>query len=157
MASLKDIAKVATGVSLVAKEAIRRSGSESVIKAAVLSAADVAGITRGKLRSFEAQNPNTDNTNHTSSVIYFTDESPHEIPASVPEAVQTPIADANVPLPAPSASPDSDPLTSSDQGPRIGAASTSNASVVDGTVIPRSQRKPRERRVPTTPFSRAIG
>lgn len=144
MASLKDIARVANGVSLVAKEAINRSRTDSIIKAALLSAADAAGITKGKLRPFEPQTPTTDDTvNHGTSIIYFTDESPHDIDA-----------DANVPLPAPSTSTSSDldPLISSDQAPPTAAPSTSN-----GTLIPPNQRKPRERRVPTTPFSRALG
>ncbi|KAL8527105.1 hypothetical protein ACS0TY_005104 [Phlomoides rotata] len=181
MASLKDIARVVNGVSLVAKEAINRTRSESIIKAAVLSAADAAGITKGKLRSFEAQTPNTNHASTGSSIIYFQDESPHDIPASVSrEALQTPDADANVPLPAPSdplissdqgpprTGAPSDPLVSSDQGPRTGAPSdplvsldqgprTGAPSTSNGTVTPRNQRKPRERRVPATPFSRAIG
>ncbi|KAI3449319.1 hypothetical protein Pfo_005984 [Paulownia fortunei] len=169
MVSLKDIARVLNGLSLVAKEGISRSKSaplETVIKAAVLSAADVAGLTKGKLRSLETQTPQIDSTDYahrnTGSVIYFTDEPPDDISAPKSEAPPMPDPDASV-LPqtaAPSTSDASvvpDSQTSVDADPRPGAPSTSNAAVVDGSVTPWKQRKPRERRVPSTPFSRAIG
>ncbi|KAK6118157.1 hypothetical protein DH2020_048141 [Rehmannia glutinosa] len=170
MVSLKDIVRVVNGLSLVAKEGISRSKSaslETVIKTAVLSATDVAGLTKGELRSLETHTPQIDSTDYvhtnTGSVVYFKEDEPlDDISAPNPQAPPTPEADASV-LPqiaahsTSNASVDSDSLTSVDADPRPGAPSTSSAAAVNAAVNSWKHRKPRERRVPSTPFSRALG
>ncbi|XP_012836433.1 PREDICTED: uncharacterized protein LOC105957058 [Erythranthe guttata] len=87
MVSLRDIAKVLDGLSLVAKEGISRSNTvplETAIKAAVLSVVDVAGLTKGKLRQID--NVHRDTGNDT--VIFFTDHvlAPNSHPPPTPGA-----------------------------------------------------------------------
>ncbi|KAL8054543.1 hypothetical protein ABFX02_04G000600 [Erythranthe guttata] len=174
MVSLRDIARVLDGLSLVAKEGISRSNTvplETAIKAAVLSVADVAGLTKGNLRQID--NAHRDTGNDT--VIFFTDH----VPAPNSHPPPTPGADATVLLNIGS-SMDPDSQTSVDLYPPPDASSTSNATIVDGAVIPETsvdsaapstsnttavngavtplkQRRLRERKVPSTPFSRAMG
>ncbi|EYU38463.1 hypothetical protein ABFS82_14G073400 [Erythranthe guttata] len=179
MVSLRDTARVLDGLSLVAKEGISRSNTvplETAIKAAILSVSDVVGLTKGKLRQI-------DNDVHrhtvTDSVIFFKDH----VPASNSHPPPTPGADATVLLNIGS-SMDPESQTSVDVYPPPGALSTSNATIVDGAVIPETsvdvclqsaapstsnttavngvvtplkQRRLRERKVPSTPFSRAMG
>ncbi|KAL7124810.1 hypothetical protein ABFS83_14G074000 [Erythranthe nasuta] len=180
MVSLRrDMARVLDGLSLVAKEGISRCNTvplETAIKAAVLSVSDVVGLTKGKLRQI-------DNDVHrhtvTGSVIFFKDH----VPASNSHPPPTPGADATVLLNIGS-SMDPDSQTSVDVYPPPDAFSTSNATIVDGAVIPETsvdvclqsatpstsnttavngvitplkQRRLRERKVPSTPFSRAMG
>ncbi|PIN20115.1 hypothetical protein CDL12_07212 [Handroanthus impetiginosus] len=168
MVSLKDIARVVNGLSLVAKEGISRSRSaqlETLMKAAILSATDIAGLTKGKLRTLDIQTPRIDSTDNarrdTGSVVYFTDESLDNISGPKFEAPAAADADASVhPIATPStsnASMDADSRSSVDADSPAGASSTSNDAVLDGAIAPWKQRKPRERRVPSTSFSRAIG
>ncbi|GFP93642.1 aarf domain-containing protein kinase 4 [Phtheirospermum japonicum] len=84
MVSLKEIARVANGLSLVAKEGINGARLETLIKSAVLSAADVAGLTKGNVRTIETHKPppisRIDDDDDSAggggggSVVYFTDE-----------------------------------------------------------------------------------
>lgn len=169
MVSLKDIARVVNGLSLVAREGVSRSRSaqlKTLIKASILSAADVAGLTKGKLRSLDTQTPQVESGDdahkNPGSVVYFTDESPADISAPKSEAQAKPDADSSVlrQIVAPStsnASMDADVQTPVDADLQTDAPSTSNAAIMDGVVTTWKQRKPRERRVPSTPFSRAIG
>ncbi|KAL0420195.1 UNVERIFIED_CONTAM: protein ABC transporter 1, mitochondrial [Sesamum radiatum] len=161
MISLKDIARLVNGLSLVAKEGVslpRSAQLETLIKASVLSAADFAGLTRGKLRRLDTQvDSSADAHRNTGSVVYFTDDADNPPPKS--EAQAKPDADASVQMVAPSTSNgsvDADFQTSVDAD-RQDVPSTSNTGIVDGVVSTSKQRKPRERRVPSTPFSRAIG
>lgn len=173
MMSLKDIARVVDGLSLVAKEGIsRRSNTfqlETVIKTAVLSVADVAGLTKGTLRTLDTQILPIDSTDHahtnTGNVIFFTGESARDVSAHNSDAPPALDADSDARvLPktdtASTLTASMDPDTQDSLNlidPRTGAPSTSNATVVDGAVTPSKQRRPRERRVPSTPFSRAMG
>ncbi|KAL0436058.1 UNVERIFIED_CONTAM: protein ABC transporter 1, mitochondrial [Sesamum radiatum] len=164
MISLKDIARLVNGLSLVAKEGVslpRSAQLKTLIKASVLSAADFAGLTRGKLRSLDIRAPQVDSSDdaHTNagSVVYFTNYANNPPPKS--EAQAKPDADASVQMVAPSTSNgsvDADFQTSVDADQQD-VPSTSNAAIVDAVVSTSMQRKPRERRVPSTPFSRAIG
>lgn len=163
MVPLKDIARVVNGLSLVAKEAIGRRSADTLIKGALLSATDAAGLTKGNLRILDTPRTHTDNNNNNShgdtgsSVVYFDnhnrnndkDEWPHDASETLP----TPAADAAVALPIPSTSnPDSHSQTES-YDPSTSTRAPSTVIDVDGN----HRRKPRERRVPSTPFSRAIG
>lgn len=162
MAPLKDIARVVNGLSLVAKEAIARGSADTLIKGALLSATDAAGLTKGNLRSLDTprthihNNNNNDNKNHgdtggSSSIVYFDNRNRNNDDDA--DTLPTPVADAAVALPAPSTSnPDSHSQTAFD-APSTSASAPSAVIDVDGN----HRRKPRERRVPSTPFSRAVG
>ncbi|GER45868.1 ABC1 protein [Striga asiatica] len=169
MVSVKDVVRVVDGLSLVAKEGISRSKGAPLIKIAVLSAADIAGITKGKLRTLEKPQTDSSGDAHTnaggSSIVYFTDGKP--VPVVLPQIPNPPESETNplghsvdhkpvldvpsrIPPTSESQTIDSD---RDDSQALVGAIGppTSNA------VKPEKQRKPRERRVPSTPFSRAIG
>lgn len=168
MDALKDIARVVNGLSLVAKEAIAPRRLNALIKGAILSATDVAGLTKGNIRTLDISRAHSDDINYStnhhahgdvgSSVVYFDNQNRNynakdESPGEASEAPPTPVADSALPLPAPSTSnPDSHSHS------EIAAPSTSTrapAPLVDADGNRR--RNPRERRVPSTPFSRAIG
>ncbi|KAH6777460.1 ABC transporter 1 [Perilla frutescens var. frutescens] len=144
MVPLKDIARVVDGLSLVAREAIGRRPLDVLIKGALLSATDVAGLTKGNLRTLDTpprthidDDINNKDNNSSSSVVIFDNHNDDEAP-------ETPLADAALPPPPPPPPPDPDSNSQT-------APSTSSR-----TPAPLG-RKPRERRVPSTPFSRAIG
>ena len=162
MVPLKDIARVVNGLSLVAKEAIRRPSADTLIKGAILSATDAAGLTKGNLRTLEIPRAQTDNSNGNnshantgSSVVYFDNhnrDTDKDRDVSESDTLPTPAADAAVDLPVASTSnPDSHSRTEFDAP---SATSTRAPSAVDANS---RRRKPRERKVPSTPFSRAIG
>ncbi|KAG8389636.1 hypothetical protein BUALT_Bualt02G0249600 [Buddleja alternifolia] len=159
MVSWKDVARVVNGLSLVAKEGTGRSQSgqlETLIKAAILSATDITGLTKGKLHHVDTRTPQVDNTDDASqnkgSVIYFTDESANEIFTPHSEAQPKPNSTVIVQVATPSTI-----STTMDGAPQAGAPSSSTAAVVDGAATTSKQRKPRDRRVPSTSFSRALG
>ncbi|KAF3632304.1 putative protein notum -like protein [Capsicum annuum] len=176
MPFLKDIARLADGLSLVAKEAISRQrpidgGSnnlQSLIKTTLLSATDLTGLTKGKVQKFDKEIDA--NSNDKQSVVYFTDEKPSTSNASTCtsepqierhlEAKEVSAAEAefhdNVePPPPPQAA------GTSSEGDRqidsISSESKDAEAVVPATPQPKRQRKLRERKVPTTSFSRALG
>ncbi|KAL6515868.1 hypothetical protein OROGR_019173 [Orobanche gracilis] len=179
MVSLKDIARVVDGLSLVLKENIgcwKSSPLETVIRTAVLSATDVAGLTKGKIRSLETHKPHIDSSDDShrdasssissSSVVYFTDDKsmPDVLPHILPTESQAIRLGASV-----------DPESTPDVLPQIAPTSEFQTirldrdvsqTLVDADESPTSiaapmnfgkQRNHRERRVPSTPFSRAIG
>ena len=150
---------------------------ETLIKKAVLSATDISGITRGKVRQFS--NPQSSNTHQraTDSVVYFTDPSPQ--PDSQPPATTTTNNQDVVVFPS-----EENRRVVEDSGAAAPVVVVSDASVcagkeseagssdekVDvngkeggegsGEVAPARtlrRRRPRERKVPSTPFSRALG
>ncbi|PHU30351.1 hypothetical protein BC332_02444 [Capsicum chinense] len=176
MPFLKDIARLADGISLVAKEAISRQrpidgGSnnlQSLIKTTLLSATDLTGLTKGKVQKFDKEIDA--NSNDKQSVVYFTDEKPSTSNASTCtsepqierhlEAKEVSAAEAefhdNVePPPPPQAA------GTSSEGDRqidsISSESKDAEAVVPATPQLKRQRKLRERKVPTTSFSRALG
>ncbi|KAK9950395.1 hypothetical protein M0R45_005888 [Rubus argutus] len=154
----KEIGRLAKGLSLIAKEFAKRSPAlqsakngdfEALLKNAVVSATDLSGLTKGTLSQFTNNPPHstTANDNNADSVVYFThDESP--LPQTPPE--QPP---------------------QEEQPPATNAASTVEVEPLDSRAQPQFEpqpqppppppplprRKPRERRVPSTPFSRALG
>ncbi|XP_051146134.1 protein ABC transporter 1, mitochondrial [Andrographis paniculata] len=160
MVSMKDTARLVNGLSLVAKEAINRSqvyNFETLKKAVVQSAADVTGLTKGKLRSLDEKTPKFDSVRDvhkdTVNVVYFTDESRDGISASTFEAPKTGDVDEMVRTQIDNPS---NAIVSMAVSPQSGASLTSSDLVVD-EATPAKIRKPRDRRVPSTPFSRAIG
>lgn len=185
MAFLKDIARLADGLSLVAKEAVSRqrrsdggNSLQSLIKKTLLSATDLTGLTKGKVRQFDKEidiNSDVRRDSNKQSVVYFTDHSPpnpqpDEKPSTSssstftsepqierhlePKGVCAAEFHDNVEPPPQAAG------TSSEGDPQkdsISSESKAAEAVVPPTPQPKRQRKPRERKVPTTSFSRALG
>ncbi|XP_060962610.1 protein ABC transporter 1, mitochondrial-like [Cannabis sativa] len=137
--SLKDVSRLLNGLSLVARE-LARHDPQSILKKALLS----SGLTRGKVRSFSKPNP----------IPIPTSESSHQPePQPQSQSHQDLNDDAVQPPPSPSASFSSTDVIGVNDDP-VNTATASEAP----TVAPLSKRrKPRERRVPSTPFSRALG
>ncbi|KAL3652985.1 mitochondrial chaperone [Castilleja foliolosa] len=198
MVSLKEIARVANGLSLVAKESINGARLETLIKSAVLSATDIAGLTKGKVRTIDTHKASSisriddgdsENDGHTASagggsVVYFTDEKSTNVNPQTPPTV-TSAESQSVHLDpqilvvgtddvAAAAAPSSTGLDRIDdsQSLVVGADDDASAAAAPSSSVglarsedtqmplPTSKKplkKPRERRVPSTPFSRAIG
>ncbi|KAL6339539.1 hypothetical protein AAG906_034624 [Vitis piasezkii] len=139
--------RLVNGLSLIAKEAVKRSEVldnaragdletliSSAVKKAVVTATDASGLTKGKVREFSI--PATSYASDESDVAITTQqvsENAIELEqVSVPERVQ----DSNA------------------QQSASASESEDSGGNVDVVV---KRRKPRERRVPSTPFSRALG
>lgn len=173
MVALKDIARVVNGLSLVAKEAIAPRRLDALIKGSILSATDVAGLTKGNIRTLDIPRAHSDDNNYStnhgdagSSIVYFdnqnrNDNAKDESPGEASEAPPTPVADSALPLPAPSSSnPDShshSEIAAPSTSTRPPAPAPAPAPLVDADGNRRRKPRERERRVPSTPFSRAIG
>lgn len=184
MGSIKDLGRLLNGLSLIAKELATRSPAneefQTLFKKALVSATDLAGLTRGQVvRPISNPNPHPNPATGTpSSVVYFTPTpSPSQLDSNSnsssfsssssslaqPQEEQHPLihdsethnivqsAPATYSVPAFVSSADS-------------LGSDSNGDVVVSSQLPPpppppfiTKRKPRERRVPSTPFSRALG
>nr|XP_018632457.1 protein ABC transporter 1, mitochondrial isoform X2 [Nicotiana tomentosiformis] len=181
MAYLKDIAKVADGLSLVAKEAVNRqlrsdggNNLQSLLKKTLLSATDLTGLTKGKVRQIDKEiNSNSANSNKQ-SVVYFPDEKPSASSSStftseseiVPQ-IERDLAPTEVSAAEFCEYVESPPQaaagTSCEVDPQkdLSFSSESNAAEAVSPTTPqpviKRQRKPRERKVPSTSFSRALG
>lgn len=176
MAFLKDVARLADGLSLVAKEAVnpqRRSDGgnslQSLIKKTLLSATDLTGLTKGKVRQFDKEidaNSAVRPDSNKQSVVYFTDEKPSTSSSSTftsepqierhlePKEVSAAESHDNVEPPPQAAG------TTYEGDPQIDSTSSESKAaeiVVPATPQLKRQRKLRERKVPTTSFSRALG
>ncbi|CAH9146167.1 unnamed protein product [Cuscuta epithymum] len=193
---VKDLARVVNGLSLVAKESLRRRllltdgvDFQSLIKTTLLSATDLTGLTKGRFRRLEddattahatadIDDPNSNANLNASkdSVVYFGDSALQPDQSRSPdsnevvnhlhsEVLPAPVCDiaasndgGSPPLETPGSSIDVDPHPSL----QMDESSTQRDFPAGGapasqTAIKRQLRKPRERRVPTTPFSRALG
>lgn len=140
--------KLVTGLSLIAKEAVKRSEVldsaragdfetlvSSAVKKVIVTVTDASGLTKGKVREFSipvAANASDEDSNAATSTPHISENAIEQEQVSNPEIVQDFNAQQSV-----SASESDD--------------SSRNLDVVV------KRRKPRERRVPSTPFSRAIG
>lgn len=190
MSSLKDLSRLFNGLSLIAKEFVKRSPPlesartgdfENLVKKALLSATDLSGLTKGKVRQFS--NPQSSDSKLASdSVVYFTDPSDASTTnidyagkfsseenvvvddvgtrSQVKNEASDATVDANV-----SSTPESvDEDTRYSEGKENEAQSSVETVNVDegtrGEVVtapPLRRRRPRERKVPSTSFSRALG
>lgn len=172
MGLLKDASRIVNGVSLIAKEFVKDSQAfeaakngdlQNLVKKAVVSATDLSGLTKGRVRHL----PNPSSSSKLDSVVYFDATNTADNSSSDPtqhhqqkqEVVPSVI--------------DSDGITNDNGNVREASASAvaEDLDVRDGLVkecephkedakvevVPFKRRKPRERRVPTTPFSRALG
>ncbi|XP_015063115.1 protein ABC transporter 1, mitochondrial [Solanum pennellii] len=169
MPFFKDIARVADGLSLVAKETIYRqrrseggNSLQSLIKNTLLSATDLTGLTKGKVRQIDADSAVRTDSN-IESVVYFTDEKPSTSSSSEPqiechlevkEVSEAEIREPPVPVQSAGTTYEGDVQIDS-----ISSESKAAAAEVVAPVTPqlKRQRKLRERKVPTTSFSRALG
>ncbi|KAL6219673.1 hypothetical protein ACLB2K_007432 [Fragaria x ananassa] len=159
----KDIGRLAQGFSLIAKEFAKRSPTlqsakngdfQALLKNAVVSATDISGLTKGTLHSQSTHNnpsnPNNADSaaNNPDSVVYFTHDEPPP-PQRQPEQ----------PLPP----PENNAALSAVKVEVIGSSAQQQLEPQTQSQSPESQprapprRKPRERRVPSIPFSRALG
>ena len=171
MGFLKDASRIVNGVSLIAKEfakdsqafeAAKNGDLQNLIKKAVVSATDLSGLTKGRVRHLP--NP-TSSSSKLDSVVYFDTTSDN----SSSDPTQHQQKQEGVPSVI-----DSDGISitnDNDNGNVREASVAEDLDVGDGLVkecephkedakvevVPFKRRKPRERRVPTTPFSRALG
>ncbi|XP_057424478.1 protein ABC transporter 1, mitochondrial [Lotus japonicus] len=164
MASLKDLTRLFNGVSLIANEFAKRSlpattgDFQTLIKRALLSA------TKGKPRQFShpaAVSSSSDSTlasspttTTTDSVVYFSDSTPPPPPVPPPPTAVTNNGDV-----AADSSPEANQPETSNAS--VSAVETKETEAVSTSETPPpptlTKRKPRERKVPATPFSRALG
>lgn len=160
MTSLKDLTKLATGLSLVAKEAIKQTNLnkpnaiQSVIRQAVLSVTDISGLTKGEIRNFTVDDdskPNSDSKNDT--VVYFNEITPTETANSSEQSivtesdcVQDAVVDSKVDLAGNVVVEEKE-----------GVVDLNDVAVKVPPLVVEKQRRRKERKVPSTPFSRALG
>lgn len=178
MSSFNHIGRLLSGISLVAKEIAKRSKAletgdfetliASTAKKALVSATDLSGLTKGKVREFSPPRLN-------GSVAYF-NNSPDLAAESTPAESQLSIGDngkessASDGVVTPSVSFQDKILEEKriskeeigdldrDNKGHAGAGEVAVApaeTVAAPPVVKR--RKPRERRVPSSPFTRALG
>ncbi|KAL2325695.1 hypothetical protein Fmac_024753 [Flemingia macrophylla] len=153
MASFRDLTRLLNGLSLVANEFAKRADFENLIKKTLLSATDLSGITRGKLHPFP--NPSNHRATTSTSVVFFSDNPP-------------PITATTTSSSSPSSSSSSS-SSNADDVANSSSHEASEAHIEEKTEVPTSletakqgatplrKRRPRERKVPATPFSRALG
>lgn len=178
MSSFNHIGRLLSGISLVAKEIAKRSKAletgdfetliASTAKKALVSATDLSGLTKGKVREFSPPRLN-------GSVAYF-NNSPDLAAESTPAESQLPIGDngkessASDGVVTPSVSfqdkileekrISKEEIGDLDRDNKGHAGAGEVAVVPAETVAPPpvvKRRKPRERRVPSSPFTRALG
>lgn len=173
MALVKDIERVLQGLSLVAKEAARHNKGgdwKFILSKTILSVTDLTGLTKGKLRQLPTSPRIILNSNYDSTVTFFGDgETVHQRAAPPSPQLSDPIHLSET-SPAISelrsgGGADSETIASSStledavDGPPRDAHShiLEAASWIGASPLANKRRKPRERRVPSTPFSRALG
>lgn len=182
MSSMKDLGRLLNGLSLIAKEFASRSPAnqdfQTILRRALVSATDIAGLTRGKVR------PISNPIQLHSSIVYFS-RSSSELDSSTPPQPQeqhtVPVIHNNVNATSSVPALDSQQVSSADSSgthanghgdlvaalPPDSSGSHVNANVdVAAALQPLrpsppppliKKRRPRERRVPSTSFSRALG
>lgn len=151
---------------------------QTLIKRALLSATDLTGLTKGNLRDFSLL-PHPHNSTPKGSVVYFTDqpETPAAHPADLSETPSSSSSSTNTSggasanananessqfVPNVNREPD-DVLSAASSSPAdafVEIAAGEAAAVITPPPPPPSvikRRKLRERRVPSTTFSRALG
>lgn len=182
--SMKDLTRLFNGLTLIANEFTKRSlpartsDFETLIKTALLSATNVSGITKGQLRQFSPPQPSSSadaSSSDTPSVVVFSDQpsSSSDSTPPPPPPPQTAAAAAtkievvtNNDVFAEVSNEVNRPGEPSDATVRAVAGNESEVVSSSETVkqvgttseeVPLRKRRPRERKVPSTPFSRALG
>ncbi|KAG2588415.1 protein ABC transporter 1, mitochondrial-like [Panicum virgatum] len=173
----RDLRRLLDGAALVAREATRGTSPRDVLRSALLAATDFAGLTRGTPRRPQAPpgagpHPATESSrpsSSSSSVVYFTHDdaaaAPQDPPLERPPAQEpahpartqviagagTAAAVAAEPAAVAAASPD--PVAA----PPEPSPSPPQAPPLPSPASAEKRRRLRERRVPSTPFTRALG
>ncbi|XP_061354048.1 protein ABC transporter 1, mitochondrial [Gastrolobium bilobum] len=180
MASVRDLTRLFNGISLIANEFVKRSlpfesattgEFETLIKKTLVSATDLTGITKGKVRQFSNPGPTSSTTRATAtdSVVYFTDQpsqSDSTLPATITVTKTNDDVFADFSTKENNRVP-SDSVEASDANVAVkeveipsSAAENVNQDAsreVAPAPPPLRKRRPREMKVPATPFSRALG
>lgn len=167
---MKEVRRVVKGVTLIAKEIARRSSPnrnlQSFVYKALISATDLSGLTRGSLHRF-TNNPNPNPCNPIPHVPFPDDLQNRNQPQPQPPPQPPPEQGQNQPqnhqvehqnqqhqnhepenqTQTQTLPPDKDNDNANDND--IGKLKFRNENG--------SRRRPRERRVPSTPFTRALG
>lgn len=157
MSSLKQLTRLANGLSLVAKEIYHQSPElqrarngdlEALGRKALVAATDLVGLTSGKLRNL------SNRRSKEPSVVYFDDKeddgsSKADVVTVTPEVVAKPSS-----------------VESTVDSKIVRSESIDEARVIDRAeaassplevAAPVKRRRPRERKVPSTPMARAYG
>jgi len=143
---MKDLTRLFNGLTLIANEFAKRSlpartsDFETLIKTALLSA------TKGQLRQFSPPQPSndasSDSSSSTPSVVVFSDSTPPPPPSTTKIQVVT----------------NNDVFAEvSNESEFLSSSETVKQSATTSEEVQVRKRKPRERKVPATPFSRALG
>ena len=166
MGWLKEAGRLVNGVSLIAKEIVKDSQAlqaakngdlPNLIKIAIVSATDLSGLTKGKLHHLSKPTSSSSSSN-LDSVVYFTSEDstpqPQPQPSSFNSVIENDINDNTS-----EASTSSSAKNLDFQDVLVKENEPQDSVHKDNTqvVVALKRRKPRERRVPSTPFSRALG
>ncbi|XP_047164557.1 protein ABC transporter 1, mitochondrial [Vigna umbellata] len=174
--SFRDLTRLFNGVSLIANEFAKRSlpattdDFQTLIKKTLLSATDLTGLTKGNLRQFPNSPPSANPTPHradtaSSSVVFFTDGNPSQSESTATTTTTPPITNDDVVAYSPSdayhrQASDANVCAAEEEKSEVVTSSETVNRGVSGEVAPLPplrKRRPRERKVPATPFSRALG
>lgn len=177
MSSFNHIGRLLSGISLVAKEIAKRSKAlengdfetliASTAKKALVSATDLSGLTKGKVREFSPPRPHGSVAYFNNSPDLASESTPAEsqLPigdngkeSSASDGVVTPVSFQDMILEEKRISKEEISDLDRDNKGHAGAGEVAVApaeTVVAPPVVKR--RKPRERRVPSSPFTRALG
>ncbi|KAK7356235.1 hypothetical protein VNO80_15503 [Phaseolus coccineus] len=170
--SFRDLTRLFNGLSLIANEFANRSlpattdNFQTLIKKTLLSATDLTGLTKGKLRQFPNPPPSANPTEHTasSSVVFFTHANPSQSD-STPTTTTPTITNDDAVAHSPSdafhrQASDADVCAAEEEKSEVLTTAEAVGQGASGEVAPSPpsrKRRPRERKVPATPFSRALG
>ncbi|GMQ00522.1 hypothetical protein CsSME_00047582 [Camellia sinensis var. sinensis] len=174
----KELGRIVDGLSLISKEVVKRSRSQngdlqslitSSLKKAILVVTDLSGLTTGEVREFSTPPPppspptsSSNNSKATTSVVYFeaaVEENQPQTPSPLQPSPSN-VGGKEVPFPV------IPPPLPSNVGCDVKdglLASEANVALDKEEPAPSppppkiQKRRPRERRVPSTPFSRALG
>lgn len=168
MALLKDVGRVLHGLYLVAEETVARKsqGGElrSLLNKTILSATDLTGLTKGKLRQLPSSSPIRRDSNYDTSVTTLRESksvsepaalSPQPISDLVPSVIAGPSSGGGANFKGIASGLTTEEAARTPPPLNSGDANHSETAAASETV--KKLRKPRERRVPSTPFSRALG
>ncbi|GAB4853422.1 mitochondrial chaperone [Ancistrocladus abbreviatus] len=179
----KDLTRLLNGVSLVVKEiskhsqaieSARKGDIQSLVKNTVLSVTDASGLTRGKLRDYSPPKSSE------SSIVYFSNDASTPLHLDRPDLFSDQPPDSNSKSVEVAEQPGQG--FDSPEAVAVSQASTRSSTKDDaqirvtmevaeqsdlqnvvpvkgnaGEVTLLKRRKPRERKVPSTPFTRALG
>lgn len=162
--SLNELTRLFNGLTLVCKEVAAHnratsfqntaSDLQNLIKTALISATDLTGLTQGNLRQFSLRESGSGSGSASSSVVYFS-----QTGAGVADMEDFSVSNSSVS----NVGDDKADISVVDSGDiRNVGTDFDNVAPVDvvggeTTVPPVKRRKLRERKVPSTSFSRALG